>query len=289
VELACSGGNQECISVGGTDGFEVAGNTVHDVPRNGVLKEGICTKDGSANGSVHGNLVYSVTAIGVYVDGWDKLTHDIDVFANICRDVPDVGIGLACEMGGTLENIRVHNNVVYRCQYGVQIGDWGDPSVTLRTFRAIRIVNNTCVSNSWADWGGGIALDANNIADVVVRNNICANNLSFQIAASTTADPASYSIDHNLVFGAFGGEPWETRGEDYVEGDPRFVDPAEEDYRWTRARASLLRPRITTAALGPRAPRLTSGPSSTPADFGTGLRDASPVPGTRRGMIRVAN
>lgn len=112
IEEAAGGGWQECISVAGTDTFEVHDNQVLS-----CHKEGICIKDGASNGKVYRNLVHQIERVGIYIDAWDKSTHDIDVFSNIVHDTENDGFALAAEMGGQLENIRLYNNLSYHNQF----------------------------------------------------------------------------------------------------------------------------------------------------------------------------
>ena len=100
VAHCCSGPWQEAISIGGSAGFEVMNNLVYNrLP--GHRKEGICLKDGSSRGTVHGNRVYRVRGAGIYVDAWDKYTFDIEIYGNDVHDVWEGnGIALASEMGG---------------------------------------------------------------------------------------------------------------------------------------------------------------------------------------------
>ena len=64
-------------------------------------------------------------------------------------------------------------------------------------------------------------------AGLVIRNNICSDNHSFQIAIEGP-DPGSVTADHNLIDG-FQGYPGEIYGTDYQEGDPLFVSTASDD------------------------------------------------------------
>ena len=75
-------------------------------------------------------------------------------------------------------------------------------------------------------WGGGILNDNDQATDVVFRNNVASQNLSFQIAKATGAVT---TIDNNLIDGFRDGEG-ETRGTDYQEGDPDFVDASLGDF-----------------------------------------------------------
>lgn len=223
VERGGLSGWQECISVAGTDAFEVRDNTVRE-----CHKEGICIKDGASNGKVLGNRVESATSVGIYVDAWDKHTFNIEVARNLAHDVTGNGFALASEMGGLLENVTIVNNVAYHNQYlGLQVSTNGDART--HPMAGIRIVNNTAYDNGWESWGGGIAVDNPDSQDVVVRNNICSQNRYFQIVVVAGVPTQTLAIDHNLVDG-FRGTEGETRGSDAVEGDPRFADPRAADF-----------------------------------------------------------
>jgi parallel beta-helix repeat protein len=230
VELACNDGSQECLTIAQTDGFEVVGNHIHHGGPGSNGGEGIDVKDGSANGSVHGNLVNDITRLGIYVDAWDKSTHDIDVFGNVVRDCKSNGFAVATESGGFLERVRIFNNVAYaNANVGLSIADWG-PDGKSHGMDDILIINNTFFDNGRDGWGGGILVENVEATNVVIRNNILSDNLSFQVGKAV--DPAGLVVDHNLIHGFRGAEE-EIRGDDYVEGDPLFEDAAAASFRLT--------------------------------------------------------
>ena len=210
-----------------TTGFEVVGNVVRD-----GRKEGIDAKQGSRNGTIHGNVVSGVRGVGIYVDAWDRPTSDIDVFGNVVHGVrTGDGIAVASEMGGLLSRVRIFDNVVYgNDSIGISITRNGNEGGT-HPMRTISIVNNTVWRNG-TTWGGGIAVDDPEAQQVTVRNNIAADNKSFQLSVSLDMPDASVLIDHNLVDGYRGDrEDGETRGAAAVEGDPLFVNAAGADFR----------------------------------------------------------
>jgi hypothetical protein len=141
------------------------------------------------------------------------------------------GISLASENGGLLENIRIYNNLVYNNRLnGIEIGNWGEEGVAKRPIKNISIVNNTAYKNGSGDWGGGFHLENPDVSNVLVRNNIFSQNLTYQMLNEVNLAPGILKVDHNLIdgFREFDGE---TRGRAYVEGDPQFVDPSENNFK----------------------------------------------------------
>ena len=222
VEQACVADWNECISVGGTDGFEVRNNRVHH-----SSKEGICTKDGSSNGRVYGNEVHHTAAVGFYVDAQDKHTANFEVFDNVAHDIDEDGFALASEVGGLLENVRVYNNVAYHNGWvGIDVSNC---CIAAHPIANVEIFNNTLYDNGWNSWGGGIVVQNPQVEGIAIRNNICSANVVFQIAVAADLLAERVAVDHNLIDGYRDGEN-EIHGDDYVEGDPRFVDAAGADF-----------------------------------------------------------
>jgi hypothetical protein len=220
VEHACTDIWQECLTVAGTDEFEIKNNEVFD-----CQEEGITPKDGATYGQVHHNHVHHVEAMGIYVDAWDKPTHDIAVFQNVVHDVSGQnGFAVASEAGGPLENIYIYNNIAYHNRYlGLSVSINGDAAQHPMT--NVHVINNTFYNNGWMEWGGGILVDNPLAHDVVVRNNIVSQNFYFQIAVNPIVPASNYTIDHNLIDGYRDHDSeGETRGNDYVEGDPLFFN-----------------------------------------------------------------
>lgn len=229
VERACTGIYNECISVGGTDNFEVKNNYVHHAYQN-LMKEGICAKDGSSNGKVYGNRVHD-TLLGIYVDAQDKHTYNIQVFGNMVYHnggqglyyYGGNGLALASEVGGLLENIQVFNNISHsNYWHGIQVTAC---CIATHPMNNIKIINNTFVNNG-KQWGCGIVVDNPQALNAVLRNNICSQNYGPQITLDAQVNPANCQIDHNLIDG-----PTDTYGTEFVQGDPRFIDPVLADFR----------------------------------------------------------
>ncbi len=220
VELACNDGNQECITVATTDAFEIKNNHVHHSGPGTRGGEGIDAKDGCSNGRIYKNHVHHINRLGIYLDAWKRREHDIDVFQNVVHDCKGGGIVVASEKGGLVEDIRVYNNIVHDNVVGLLVAGYGEPKHA--PMKNIKMINNTVFRNGGAKGnGGGIAVWNNNATGVVIRSNICSQNVKFQITVNSQKNA---TVDHNLIDDFRGG--WgETRGDDSVSGRPGFVDP----------------------------------------------------------------
>ncbi len=226
IVRACNGGYEENLTIARTTLFEVKNNHVHDggpgINGNGSI--GIDVKEGSAEGKIHHNHVHQV-GLGLYVDAYDKHTYNLEVYQNSIHDTTN-GVVLASERGGLLENVKFYNNLVYNNRYvGISLTRNGTASMT-QPLRNIQLFNNTVYHNGLGTWGGGIWLTNQDAQGVVIRNNICSGNLSFQIAAEGIA-PAGFTVDHNLVY-PFKGYPGAFHGS--VEADPMFMNAAAADF-----------------------------------------------------------
>ena len=238
VELACNDGTQECITISMTDTFEVRNNHVHHGGPGTNGGEGIDVKNGSSNGKVYNNFVHHVSSIGIYVDAWDKHTYDIEVFKNIVSDCVD-GIDVASEEGGLLEDIRIYNNIVHNNKLvGITIAGWG--SVSEHPTRDIEIINNTVCNNGCDVWGGGIWVYNKDARNIIIRNNICSQNLSFQIVVDSNipVQDLNLIVDYNLIDGyrGYGGEMY---GSDYVEKNPMFANLSQTDFHLQENSAAI--------------------------------------------------
>lgn len=222
---AGGGGRQECLTIAGTDTFQVHDNEVWN-----CHKEGLDAKDGCSNGQIYRNHVHHVDQVGIYIDAYETHTYNIAVFGNIVHDVLDNdGFSIGSEQGGLLENVWIYNNIAYGNRYaGLVLHNCCDGPAA-HPVRNVTIINNTFYNNGLDPWGGGIAADNTDLENVTIRNNIVSQNLSFQIVVGPGVPTATLAIDHNLIDG-FRGEEGEVYGTAYVEGDPCFLDPAGADF-----------------------------------------------------------
>jgi polygalacturonase len=229
--LACNDGEQEDITVSGTDTFEVRNNHVHEGGPGTNGGEGITIKGGATNGRVFGNHVHDIPygeRTCLYIDAWGtRATSNIRVYQNTLHHCA-AGISLASEDGGLVRDVWIYNNLVYDNQTnGLEIGDWGEFGVPRRPVERITFVNNTVYNNGSTGWGAGFYNANSDVTAIVVRNNVYSQNATAQMINESRA---SLTVDHNLIDGTQ-EDAHAVNGSDYVEGDPLFLDASRADFR----------------------------------------------------------
>jgi hypothetical protein len=234
---------QEGISIVLTDGFNVSFNHVHDAPQGRGMTpgggEGIDAKEGSRNGVIAFNRVHDLVQLGIYVDAWDRLTENIEVYGNRVYRTAS-GIAVNAEAGGTVRNVLIHDNLVFDVGYqGIDLSTIGSNGPR----QGIHIYNNTIVHNGYtankppwcvlygcADWGQGIRVNTANINDIAIHDNIVVNNHSAQVELSPEVR-SLVTLDTNILYPRTTFD-WanEAYGANPIEADPRFVNAAANDF-----------------------------------------------------------
>ena len=199
-------GHEEWISIAGVCDFEVAHNELYmDDPDFGG-HTGIDAKESSCRGSIHDNYIHDFPGYGgqIYLDAWEAgldgtdTLREIDIYAN--RMDTAGGITVGSEQGGTVEQVRIFNNVIYQpWSSGIQISDINRDGPK----RDIHVFNNT-IWGSRNHGTSGIYLLSANIRDVVVQNNIVVmdpERVVGRITAGSEAVLGELTVDHNLVSG----------------------------------------------------------------------------------------
>jgi hypothetical protein len=230
IRRAVNGGSQECITISKTSNFEVKNNKVHDgvgLDRGG---EGIDIKGYSAYGEVYNNRVYDLpNEVGIYIDAYSSKSpylHDVEIYNNVVS--APVGIALGAEQGGHIEDIKVFNNVVYGgSAHGIVVTAWvGENQGTKKN---VDIVNNTVYHcGHGGSWGGGIRVETDKVENIIINNNIVSQNNRWQISVTPNARSQVF-VSNNLIDGFLNGYQ-EIYGENYLEGDPKFVNSTEGDF-----------------------------------------------------------
>jgi len=200
-------GVQGAIMLGDSSDFEVVENKVHD-----TIKEGIVARSGCSNGTIHHNTMDKTGAAGVMLNH----AFALRVYRNKVKASAASGFMLAVgyQASGTPETTNNHlfqNEVTGSKAHGIvftasQLGDLDYNEVYNNVFHN---------SGGWA-----IKLDG---AD----KNTLANNILMQ---NTKGSLGGASMWENDVYNSLFHKSGKSMGENPVNGDPLFVDPANGDF-----------------------------------------------------------
>ena len=232
IELACNGGEQECITVSNSSYVNVYKNEVYNNGGGAGGGEGIDVKQGSHDVNIYQNNVHDLNnRVGIYADAWDAHTYNIEIYANKIYRCTETAIAVASEHGGLIEYVKVYNNLCFKNKYdGIQLGGWTTPSYQGATpVKHIIIINNTCVKNGSINNGFGFGITVDNLyaEDITIRNNILSHNSAQMEIKSIATIP---TIDHNLIDG-FNGTQYARFGVDSIVGTPSFLDVNNDNYQ----------------------------------------------------------
>lgn len=170
---------EEYITIANTDDFTVSGNVLRrnfspygDDTVEQVL--GIDVKSGSDKGVIAFNDISGLgKTSAIYIDAWIAGVSNVDIYNNRISDM-ERGITLTSEQGGTVDAVRVYNNLLFNVT-----GDNIDVSENdgicncgngLRS--NITIDNNTIIRHKSSNAVSGIGIHTDNIRNISVRNNI---------------------------------------------------------------------------------------------------------------------
>jgi hypothetical protein len=237
VTHAMQGGFQEHITIAeGVERFTVRRNEVRDggnpYPTNYPI--GIDAKINVRKGRIHDNYIHHLpSSNGIYVDGWDAEASQIRIYANTVHDVDGAGITLGAEQGGTVRDIRIENNLVYRTgQDGLRVGGKIGNIETDPLTYDIDLINNTVHASRSSIWVEGLT------GRVRVANNVFSGN-AWNNGVYVYEDNQNYvTIEQNLIDAVI-GRSWddpamvELIGTGAVLAAPGFRDPKADDYRLT--------------------------------------------------------
>jgi hypothetical protein len=198
----------------GVEYFEIKNNHVkaqeNEAWDGGPL--GIDVKDGVRHGSVHHNHVEDIPSGGIYVDAWETLAEDIEIYNNNVHHIKGDGIEIGAERGGPINNISVYNNIIYNTGWhGIASGDYTGDNITPQPKTHINIYNNTiynvCIDGE--GWASGIHT-GESFQEGKVLNNIIFDTNKCTIFKINTGNNNFYS--NNLT------------------EDPLFVDAANNNF-----------------------------------------------------------
>lgn len=242
-------GIQECISLASIDTFLVEGNDLcksgpgfDNDPSNGG-GEGIDAKNTAFNGIIRKNRVDSIASVGIYVDSYRSTAHNIRVSQNHvtnCR----YGIFLASEAGGHTSHITVENNLIYdNLHLGLALwGDtWGDKDASvLKYFNHITLRYNTIVSNGPENpessphdwWGEGIRISAR--PEELDSLYIYGNIVSGNLTHQIHLDTNAVKVNTLSVLDNLEHGQYTSNIAGNSNAKPQFSNSADGDYSLTR-------------------------------------------------------
>jgi Right handed beta helix region/Disaggregatase related len=238
--------DQEALSMWGVDGFEVAYNKVQN-----SKTEGIDTKVGSRNGSIHGNTVTNVAVWSgrgrnggpaIYVEASRANLYNIDVYNNVVYNNNADGIFVSAEVPslGESRDVRIYNNIVYSNGIlGVNGGTCLGFSGRVRNSQAY---HNTCYKNIYGfvvEQAYGNYLPQN----IILRNNIFANTtyLNGRIGGTGTTVRLENNLITNSVADLYelaGGSPSVTLVGNIRANSAGFVNAGANDFHLTASSAA---------------------------------------------------
>jgi len=200
VRRACwpSGGEQECISISGSTKVIVQNNLVYDGGSIGYGGggEGIDFKDGCTQGIIINNEIHDIASVGIYIDAYKNNQQDIYVANNKIYNISGVGIAAASEEGGTLKNINISKNIVYKCEDRAAVIHW--------TNKPDYIIENIFLHhNTFFENAEGLDVGAHSKAkNIHITNNIFSQNKNYQLQnSSTNLDSNQLKVSGNLFYG----------------------------------------------------------------------------------------
>ncbi|VVB59740.1 Right handed beta helix region [uncultured archaeon] len=212
----------ENVDMIGVNNFEIKNNKIYATAH----FESIDLKIGTSTGSVHHNDISPTESAGIYIDAWDAQSGNIDIYDNYIHDSSNAGtrgIAIGAEQGGSAKYINVYNNIVANlAATGINI-----PWYSKGTVDNVKIINNVVYkTDTLSQWAGGIGIQANTnggtTTNIIVRNNIVSQN---GVAQISNGIGSSATITNNLIDGSGG-----VTGSNYVTGSPQFVNAAGGDF-----------------------------------------------------------
>jgi len=223
----CRLGQSESLVLNGNiDGFNVAGNIVHDNDNIGIdfigfEGTGPIGQDQARHGTCVDNVVYNISsatnptyggdrsADGIYVDGGRDIVIERNKVDNC-----DIGIEAASEHGGkTTSNITVRSNFISRGYQGNIL--MGGYDATRGSAQNIIVVNNT----TYLGTNGEIELQYN-CDGIAIRNNILFARSGQPYVLNGGGNNTNVTMENNIYFGASNSSPGS-----FPDARARFVDP----------------------------------------------------------------
>ena len=216
TDNVCSSSWGECITFSQCEYIDIVNNEVRNGSVNTLGGEGLDVKS-SKHMRVYGNVIHDLTKVGLYIDAYDGLNYDIEVFNNKVYNCA-CGIVISSEERNAVEKISVYNNIVFDCvSHGISVVNWPThPNGTLYP------INNICIDNNTISSYNGICIDAINGTNFSIRNNIIYNYTPINFWNG----PKEIILSNNLSnIGSVAD-----LGSGSIIADPNFVNSIKKDF-----------------------------------------------------------
>ncbi|MDP4239040.1 MAG: T9SS type A sorting domain-containing protein [Bacteroidota bacterium] len=216
AEKCCSTSWGECITFSQCEYIDIINNEVKNGVANPNGGEGLDVKS-SKHMRVFGNKIHDLQKLGLYLDSYDGLNYDLEVFNNLVYNCAD-GIVISSEERNAVEKIWIYNNIVYNSGYcGIGVVNW--PTHADGTLYPI---NNITIENNTVSTSNAILIDAKNGTNFFIRNNVV-YNYNF---INYTNKPVSITLENNIS----NSGTLSSFGTNSILADPKFVSPTTSDY-----------------------------------------------------------
>ncbi|MBI3951626.1 MAG: choice-of-anchor D domain-containing protein, partial [Acidobacteria bacterium] len=224
------------IALGSEDTAAIRGNTFVNLGGSAIFMMG------GASATITGNAFRSGAMNADFSDGIELIASSADIIGNTFIGVGRIAIGTFAQDDGDparTSTIRIINNLI--AGSGTAIPDGGDGIQVVssaNTVNQFTIVNNTIADNARLGIGFGLQGTQSRVllANTIVTGSAGSGDLQAYTGADTN-QAAQITIRNCLI----GRDPrFNSIGRNgNLTGDPRFVDPANNNYRLQRGSRAI--------------------------------------------------
>lgn len=217
AEKCCSTSWGECITFNNCEYIDVVNNEVKNGVANPYGGEGLDVKS-SKHMRVFGNKIHDLQKLGLYLDSYDGLNYDLEVFNNLVYNCTS-GIVISSEERNAVEKIWLYNNIVYNTGYcGIAVVNW-----PTHADGSLYPINDIIIENNTVSTSNPILIDAKNGTNFQIRNNVVYNYNFINFVNK----PVSYTLENNLS----NSGTLSTFGTNSIFADPKFINATVFDYQ----------------------------------------------------------
>ena len=226
IDKCCSTSWGECLTFSQCEYIDIYNNEVKNGVPNPYGGEGLDVKS-SKHMRVYGNVIHDVPKVGLYLDSYDGLNYEFEVFNNKIYNCSH-GILVSSEQRNAVEGMHIYNNLIYDCdKFSIAVVNWPThQDGSSYQINDIMIENNTISSIN------PISIDAVVGTNFVVRNNLAYNYAPISFGNKPTANIV---VENNMS----NTGSLSTFGTNGVLGDPNFVNAVQKDFHLSDASPAI--------------------------------------------------